>query len=674
LQMPSKCCPNSLVPVRRYVATQRVADPSAGSVYFSQKTSGPNVTAYKALSYAHGTRFKYEVKRVGLIGSSGRIGQLAQAVGSYVLPGDISPLRSPVRSAVYSAITPGLPGGRGLRRPGKRNRTSRCPEGYQYGGRFTDNQFSTCGQKLFDIPGPLGAAISAITRAVRRLEQATISDVKPNPIGPGEYGDPVIQARRPEIPRVGNANVKQRLAEVERLAREMGAPNISATRMVRRDGYVLEPVVSPKVLRAIPDNRDMENATYLLRINNVPSIGQDELGLLSNTGITNVTWVLPGGSTLSVEKVRALTVGERRKLGRTVNAVAKLDNSENPSARLQKLVEETGDGLKYSENFIDIKRPHELIASRNGKQTERWVNELFKKKPEKETSSNRESSSISSIKDRITSLSEAIDHIAAGGSLSEVSPEVLQKALSQVGLFKRRNLGNGVEMFEGPNKKSYLSMRPRSDFAHLDDSFASDFQQHLGLESPDVYRLGKGKRAPYLVESTSNVFPGYEKNKDVTLPEASPQKMAALLVSDFVNGTKNRNPGTVDVYKRDKANDIAVSDLGSELTELSKISIVARQKNAVEDMDSLAEEGTFGRYFRELQKEQQRIFIRELKKLLDKARSFNFVNYKERLVRDGILTDQERNHLEIVKTITEQRLNTLEKQQDVLLAILGGRK
>jgi hypothetical protein len=674
LMLPSKCCPNTTVPVRRYVFIDESRPPQNGSLYFSSKASNPNVVSYKALSYAHGTRFKYNVKRVGLIGSSGRIGQAAQAVGSYLLPGDISPLRSPVRSAAWAAITPGMPGLRGVR-PGKKNRTARCPEGYQFGGRFTDNQFSTCGQKLFDLPGPLGMAISAIARALRAGERALqAAAVEGTPLGAGDYGDSGIEARRPQIPRVAEANTKAMLAQIERLTRDMGAPNVSAARMVRRDGFVLEPVVSPKILRAIPDNRDMEGATYLLRVNDLPSLGQDELGLLSNTGVTNVTWVLPGGSTLQLEKVRPLTIGERRKLGRTVNAAASIDNSRNPAARLQKVAEETGDGIKYSENFVGVQRPHELVRDKKGKETEKWVLELLQNKLSTDSTSSRESSSLAAIGDKIMSLSEALDHIAAGGSLSRISPNILQQALANANLFKRRNLGSGIESFDGPNNRSYIMRQSRLDFSRLDDAFASDFQQHLGLESPDVYQVSFGKRSRYLVDSTRNVYPGFDKNRDVSLSEVDPRKMAALVVSDFVNGTNSRNPGSIDIFKRENGADIAVSDFSSELTELAKISITERQKQAIEAMDSLTEDGVYGQYFKELKAAQRRLFIQEIRKLLARAREFNFVNYKDRLTRDGVLTDVEKTHLGIIETITEQRLNVLERQQDILMAVLGGNK
>lgn len=672
LQKQSKCCPNSVVTVRRHIV-ENTRTPQNGSVLFSLKANSPEVITYKALSQAYGTRFKYEVKRVGLIGSTGTIGQSLQAAGSYLLPGDTSPFRSPVRSGVFTALTPGVPNLRRPHGPG-RDRTSRCPEGYQYGGRFTDNQLSTCGAKLFDLPGPLGAAIGAIARALRRGERAIADAIQGSPLTPGEYGDSIIESRRPQIPRVSDANPTERLAQVARLAREMGAPKINASRMVRRDGFVLEPVVTPKVLRAIPDNRDMEGATYLMRVNDLPSLGQDELGLLSNTGVTNLTYVLPGGSTISLEKVRSLTVGERRKLGRTVNAAASIDNTENPTARLLKVAQETGDGIKYSENFVNVSRPHEIIKGRNGKKTEKWVRELLDGLPVSESTPSRETSSVAEIADKIKDVDEAAAFIEQGGSLARIAPEVLQQALTKNNLFRLRDMGNGVTRLDGPKSKVYSIRRSRGDFDHINSTFASDIQQHLGLESPDIYPLGIGPRRDYLIDSTMNTQPGVTPRRDVPTSQISPKKMAALFVSDFVNGTENRNPLSVEVMQLADENVPVVNAFDSELTELSKIKIADRNKQTIKEMRSLTANGVYGKYYAELKKEQRRMFISEIRALIARARQFNFVNFKERMQRDGSLSDAELAHIDIVNKISKQRLNILENQQEALVEILGGNK
>jgi hypothetical protein len=91
-------------------------------------------------------------------------------------------------------------------------------------------------------------------------------------------------------------------------------------------------------------------------------------------------------------------------------------------------------------------------------------------------------------------------------------------------------------------------------------------------------------------------------------------------------------------------------------------------------MDSAGDAGVYGLYFKELQALQKGQFLKEIKQLLVHARSFNFVNYKQRLSRNGALSDSELTHLEVVGTIVKQRLDMLQNQEDVLIAMLGGKK
>ena len=118
-------------------------------------------------------------KRVGIFGSSSRAGQAAQAAGTIILPGDISDIRSPIRSQIYETLTPGggrgLPSGRRLIRGagrtgrGARNKF-RCPPGFQKGGTFTNAQFSTCGAQILGIPGKgVGSPSSGAQRALAAL-------------------------------------------------------------------------------------------------------------------------------------------------------------------------------------------------------------------------------------------------------------------------------------------------------------------------------------------------------------------------------------------------------------------------------------------------------------------------------------------------------------------------
>ena len=72
-----------------------------------------NVIDYKAsmfmdrLEEMSERKQEIEFKKVGIVGSGSAAGQGLQAVGSILLPGDISAFRSPVRSQIYETLTPG---------------------------------------------------------------------------------------------------------------------------------------------------------------------------------------------------------------------------------------------------------------------------------------------------------------------------------------------------------------------------------------------------------------------------------------------------------------------------------------------------------------------------------------------------------------------------------------
>lgn len=668
IQKPSKCCEQLMMHVKRHVVSER--QPIEKSLILGKSALTPEVTTYKAMCHTYGVRHLYNIKRVGLLGSNTAIGQIAQSIGSYALPGDISPLRSPIRSAGFAALTPGMPGLPGGR-PRKGNRVARCPEGYQYGGRFANNELSNCGAQLFDLPSPLGLAIGALRRIARAANALTPPTLVGSPVTPGEYGN-ILDSRRPQIPRVGNLDGPSKLQAITKLVADMGGPNIKATRLVRRDGFVLQPVVSARVLRSIPDNRDMEDAAYLLTAGDLPSLGGEELGLLSNTGVTRLTYVLPGGSSLSLEKVRPLTIGERRKLGRTVNTASTIDNTENPIARLQKVVSETGDGIKYTENFIDVDNPHQTVRGRNGSSTEKWVRELFGKPSKTPKAPERPSASNAGIGTKITSVEEAVSHINSGGSLADIPPSLLAEALKQVDLFKKIEARRGLSKVYGPDKRSYWMKDSTNNFEAINAVYQSDMQQHLGLESPDVFPIGKGDKRSYLYQASDSVYPGTSPDRQKTLSDISEKDMAKLLVSDFISANTNRSPASVDVVPSGDEYKPVSNVFETDLTPLAEIKVREQTKKVIDDFKSGQGSGIYGEYYKKLKASQRRLFLREVQKMLERARLFNFTTYKNRLEFGGELTAGEKTHIDIVKKIQENRLNILSLTIENLNEILGG--
>lgn len=631
-----------------------------------------NIVEFKALAKRSGLTRSYEVK-VGLLGTHSPIGQAAQAIGSAVIPGNLSPLRSPIRSGVFGAITPGkprIPGG-----TGGTNRAYRCPEGYQYGGRFTDSRLSTCGQKLFDIPSPLGLAIGALRRLARGARAAAAG--ASTPITGETPPESIVQSRRPQIPRVGNSNPVAKASAAKDLVSQMGNISEPITRMVRKDGFVLEPVVPAQVLRAIPDNRDMEGAEFLLTVQGIPQLGGQELGLLSNTGVTKLTYVLPGGSSLSLEKKRQLTVGERRKLGRTVNSAAQVDVSKDPTARLKEVVLQTGDGIGYSESFNNIKNPNDVVSKPGGKSMPKWVDELFGKgrKAKPAVNADRETDSSSAVGKEITGLSEAIEHITAGRSLADIDPSILQEAITKANVFKKQKLDNRREILETPSKSRFTLHTPTMKYEHIGQKFASDMQQHLGLESPDVFFVGTGDKRKYLVEDPSTLIRGFNVDRRKTMSDYRPEDVAKMLVSDWLTDQRVRDPGSiVSLSNGSETRPVVTNNFTSGLSDLDKISIVERQRLAINQFLDGPNGDTYVAYFQKLQQEQRFAFRREIDALLLRARQFNFTQFKNRLYSDGKLTDAEKAHLNIIGRILDLRIQKYADSRDTLMEILGAKK
>ena len=608
--------------------------------------SREEIIEYKGMSMRNGN---YRVKRVGAFGSSSRIGQAAQALGSIALPGNISPYRSPIRSGIARALTPG--GGGGMRRRGPGGGTSRCPEGYQFGGRFTDNRLSTCGAKLFDLPSPLGRAIGAIRRALRGPRGIQGDDIQGTPIRGGAPEGNVTTVRAPQIPRVSpKTNAAARDKAVGEIIKGMGTVDGDVARLIRRDGFVLEPVVSPGVLRTIPDNRDMEDATYVMRLRSVENFGGDELGMLSNTGVTNLTYVLNNGGTVEVKKVRKLTVGERRKLGRTVNKAIETDNSSDPAARAKYLVNETGDGMSYTENLPK----GQTLA------------DAFKKKASKP----RKATSAKPAKEQdIAGIDEAVAIIRKGGPLSRISPSILQEALRMANVFKRE--GN---VYRSTSGKSYGLRRSSKPNDHINHGLAAEVQKFLGMDAPDYGISGSGAKKNLLIQSPESVIDGGKLSTDADLSSVSVENMAALMVSDMVSDIGSRKRNSIALISKGDSTSAIPLFSESQLVDLDEIKIRERTKAAIRNFGSVNTNGLYSKYYRDLKEEQKRQMQQQVFRLLEKAREFNFTNYRDRLYRDGQLTDGEKTHLNIVATIIENRVEVLQNQREQIVRALGGNK
>ena len=651
----NNCCPQI---VARFSFVEPNKNPK--SVLHAHDKGNQVLTEYKAIAMLCG----HSRKRV----SNSIIAQdvikykgIGHSLLTLAIPGDSDPYRSPVRSAFYRAITPGGGSNRGGSMPGE-NRGYRCPEGYQHGGRFTDSRLSTCGMMLFDIPRlvrAIGAAMSGFPNA-RDSEGRLLTG--------GPYPE-TQQGRKPNIliPKVGGISRNAQIQNINALITQLGASDKRTSRLVRRDGFVLEPVVPSSVLRVIPDNRNMEGASYVASAMTRNDFGRDELGMLSNSGVNEIVYVMPGGSTVKLSKNRQLTVGERRRLGRLVSSASSKKNDIDPLAPIRYISNEAGDYLTYEENFVGIRNPHQLIGE---SKRERWVDEVFAgrgrlKRQRGMQDEMRETESFGQVNSRITTLEGAIAHIQNGGSLGDIKPSVLAKLLASKEYTKRLD-GNAVQI--GP--RTYMLEKQKAKYAAISERFAEDVQQFLGVESLDVFPVGKGDRRSFLRERPESAIIGSKINRLKTWSDLSLNDVAGLFVSDILTDVRERKPeSVVAVDLGDRTFGMSVFNDGAGLTNLSDIEITQRMKMSIADLFNSAVGSRYSEYYRSLQLMQQSQMRKLIANLLKRARKFNFTQYRDRLNISGELSDGEKIHLNVLGKIFVQRIKVLSDSSSILKSL-----
>jgi hypothetical protein len=301
--------------------------------------------------------------KAGLVGSSSGLGRAAQAVGSVVTPGNISPFSAPIRSRLYGALIPGGGGGALSRLKPNRRRQARCPSGFEYGGRFTDNRFSTCGAQLFEIPGPL----ALLARAARRLAPPKLPTARAENLSEVLEGNPsntrTIQiSRMAQIPRTGafqkdkfNASVQQSISTLK------GAP-AGEGRMIRRDGVVLRPVVPSSVLRSFSENPDMVDGAMVRAVQLPSDIGADDLALLGGPSMSRISFVAPNGVVVSIERSRPFTIGEKRKFPRMINSLAESSTKDNIISNIEDFAKKSEGAFKFIADTGRLPKPLELVT------------------------------------------------------------------------------------------------------------------------------------------------------------------------------------------------------------------------------------------------------------------------------------------------------------------------
>jgi hypothetical protein len=398
-------------------------------------------------------------------------------------------------------------------------------------------------------------------------------------------------------------------------------------------------------------------------------IGGEELGLLSNTGVKSLVYVLPGGSSITLEKARQLEIGERRKLGRVVNQVASIDNSRDPSKRLRAVADEIGDGLKYSEKFTGVKNPNEIIKGRVSWASQVWGGRMAS---QPDSSSVRNTETFGPRRKLIKSVDEAVQFIVDGGPMSAIDPSIMPKVLAKSGVIQKQRLANNISAIATPSEQLFLYEKPKT-FQHIGERFAADVQQVLGLESPDVIFSGKpGDKRQFLRQEVTSAIPGSNFNPDAKFNELEPQDVAAMLISDFLTDQRERPMTSIYTLDTPDARRLVLGqNATSGLTELSKIEITKRMKMSLEEFYSSQLTPSYSDYYQALKSEQRIIFMKYLSQLINRARKFNPNSFKDSMNQYG-MSEGERIHINIVGKLFESRLDVLKSQKNTLRRLITG--
>ena len=648
-----------------------------------------NILNYKALAFSRAVKPRIgssiPVKqldesintKVGLFASSGTLGQTIQGIGSVALPGDMSEIRSPIRSRIYAALTPGGGGRRGILP--RETRGFRCPAGFAFGGRFTDSRYSTCGAQLFEVPSlgrTIGRALGGGNRGVGEARAESISEVIQ---GVNTEGRALQISRMAQIPRSGAENPKARAAAASQAITSLAGTPSGEGRLIRKDGIVLRPVVPSSVLRNFGGNPDMENGVLIRSIDKPSDIVGDDLALLSGPAIRQVSYVTPNGSVLTIERQRDLTVGERRKFGRQLNRAAGESDQFDVGNNIREFANNSGGAFKYTEKFPNVPKPLDLIEVEDSNGTKRsvrrWVYETFMtNKGKGKISAPVENRTLredgADINEVPTSIAEATKFLDEGGSPFDIPSEFVSDALRRSDKYQARKLGTGItEYSDGGGKVIYQVPETRKNGA-IAERYYSDVASQLGLKTPPVRFAGSGTDRETIVGDIAN--DGGRVDYDQPLDKVDAEDVLRVFMADFLSDARDRSPATLrPVRTQQKLTVVPSANELSSLAGLDSEEIAERFKLDISDYLDNRQAGIFRSRFANLSSSQRNQLVGIYDSLIDRAKKFNWSEYASRMSADGKLSKVEQAHLDILKKLYGQRLEALIKQKKQTIQLLG---
>lgn len=621
----------------------------------------PDVVEYKSGLFSSGSRFTQEI----------------EAAVSLAVPGDMSPVRSPVRSAIYRAVTPG--GGGGRRRIGG-PRNVRCPAGFEYGGRFASRNLANCGRRLFVAAAEnlLDAAGGQGRNGRDRIDPFGMDLVgtiegDSQVIGGARFRGRAAQIiRNAEIPPVGRRNDNALFGAIRRSADMLDDPGGSDDiRLVRRDGVVLRPAVPVSTLARSTSSPDMDGGVFVSRRNDPTKIGDVEIPALLRSPLRGVAFAIPGGGTITMEKRRPLTTGDKRRLSRVWATSQQIDNYDF-AAPMRRLSEQSNGAITYREDFPS-RDADDLVGITNGKRTtsvRRWVYDAFlaDKAPanigetwrltDARPTTRRADSTIGTI-------AEAVTFLNGGGAPRDVPPSLLGEALPRARAFKRFSVSTNVKAYRRGNSTFYAT-RSRSDFEHLAHRVSAEVQEQVGLDAPDVVFMGApGRRRDSLIE-----FPAGQLDESATFADVNPSDLLRLVMADFLTDQRDRSELSIVQFRRGGRNRLVASENGaSVLAGVTPARRSYRQRMGVDEYFNEQRNKGFLDRFSNLTDRQKQILLGTYDDVRKRAQRWSVEEFIEMLTVDGELSDAERTHLEAMRVLYGRRVGQLGNREAFLSAV-----
>lgn len=637
-------------------AAARASDEGSGKILLHD----PN-------AYVIGLPSKFVQEKTGLVRSNSRIGRAAQSAASIAIPGDMSRVRSPIRSTISRALTPG--GGRGLGgRIGGQQVVTRCPPGYEHGGRFSNNTFTNCGMQLFEaIVAAATATSDAASNSKLRLDSTPAPSIlRGVRVTAGKYtGDAVAISRAADVPRMSVPSAKKRDQAISSVVNSASSAEGSFIRMVRADGVTFLPIGNMARIAKQRNNPDMKGATWVTALNSPQAIGGEEIALFG-AGISSIRYAVPGSGELRVDATKPIGQARASALMRKLSS-ARAKGDQNGSA-LREMVGQSNGDLVYSESFPNMDKPNELVIIAKGKERmtmPRWIYEAWYT----DKSSGKDKSSGWTVIDTVVNSSsqEAIGKDvkaeATAESLGALSSFDRGKALA---LGKSEDIGAGrtaVSMNDG----TIWIVHDQDGDSHIGIVVGNDIAKSLGVNAPNSYLSGEGNARKAVVESPSEII-GVKMTKDGSISDTPGEQLAKIVIVDYLTNNKGRTPATV-VPAKGKGDDvISMSSSRNLLAGVGGAKLPSQQ-----DFPSYLKQDGSSKWLAEKVANMEKIkekVAAMYEQLLQQAEQFDWDAYIDRLAIAG-LTDGEKTHLGLTKKLYELRVNQMRSSRKTFLSALG---